>query len=442
MSAFSKRAIKAAGFGALAMAMAAPAWAAVDDLVTQALALEAKGQMADAYALLAPQLSARAGDPDFDYAYGIAAADAGHGLEAILAFQRVLAVQPDNAQARAEIARAYARNGDLESARAQFDTVLADPSIPDPVRQRFSRIVRDLDKVRGGGDTNVSGFVEAIGGYDSNINVATSLNSITLPLLAFLGPATLSGAARSQDSGFFGASGGLSVRAPLSAQTSLYVSALGDGRFNTRISDYNQITATGTAGIAHTLGNRDVVSLSGQYQQFWLGGSPYRSAAGVIGQYTFRLKEGRALSLAAQWYRLDYPTDPLRDADRFAASATFADRTTAITLAGGKEQTRNAASDNLSNAFVSLRGAIEKPLSKRLAVVASAGVEGRFHDADDPLFLQQRRDAELDLAVGMKLLVAHNLTLRPGVSYTRNFSNIALYDYRRFTASVAVRAEF
>src|SRR6185369_14617730 len=140
----------------------------------------------------------------------------------------------------------------------------------------------------------------------------------------------------------------------------LYVSALGDGRFNTRTSDYDQITATGTAGIAHTLGNRDVVSLSGQYQQFWLGGSRYRSAAGAIGQYTFRLKEGRALSLAAQWYRLDYPTDPLRD----------------------------AASDNLSNAFVSLRGAIEKPLSQRLALIASAGVEGRFHDADDPLFLK------------------------------------------------------
>ena len=106
MSAFSKRAIRAAGFGVLAMAMAAPAWAEVDDLVKRALALEKAGQMADAYALLAPQLSARAGDPDFDYAYGIAAADAGHGLEAILAFQRVLAVQPDNAEARAEIARA------------------------------------------------------------------------------------------------------------------------------------------------------------------------------------------------------------------------------------------------------------------------------------------------------------------------------------------------
>ena len=426
----------------VAIVIATPASATVDQLVQQALALHQQNHALEAWQLLSPHVGERAGDPDFDYALGIAASDSGHVAEAILAFQRVLAVQPDNAEARAEIARAYARTGDLESARAQFDTVLADPSIPDPVRQRFSRIVRDLDKVRGGGDANVAGFVEGSAGYDSNINVATSLNSITLPLLAFLGPATLSGTARSQDSAFLGASGGLSVRAPLSAQTALYVSALGDGRFNTRTPDYNQITATGTAGIAHTLGNRDVVSLSGQYQTFWLGGSRYRSAVGVIGQYTFRLKEGRALSLAAQWYRLDYPTDPLRDADRFAASATFADRTTAITLAGGKEQTRNTASDNLSNAFVSLRAAIEKPLSQRLALVASAGAEGRFHDADDPLFLERRRDAEIDLSVGLKLLVAHDVTLRPCVSYTRNFSNIGLYDYRRVTANIAIRAEF
>lgn len=422
--------------------VASPASAAIDPLVRQALSLHQNGKPQEAYQLLLPHISRRAGDPDFDYAIGIAASDSGHVAEAILAFQRVLAVQPDNAEARAEIARAYARTGDLESARAQFDTVLSDPSIPDPVRQRFSRIVRDLDKVRGGGDTNVSGFVEGSGGYDSNINAATSLNSITLPLLAFLGPATLSGAARSQDSAFLGASGGLSVRAPLSAQTALYVSALGDGRFNSRTPDYDQVTATGTAGIAHTIGNRDVLSLSGQYQQLWLGGSRYRSAVGAIGQYTFRLKEGRALSLAVQWYRLDYPTDPLRDADRFTASITFANRTTAITLTGGKEQTREAASDNLSNAFVSLRAAIEKPLSQRLALVASVGAEGRFHDADDPLFLERRRDTEFDLSVGMKLLVTHDVTLRPGISYTRNFSNIGLYDYRRVTASIAIRTEF
>ena len=42
--------------------------------------------------------------------------------------------------ARAEIARVYALSGDVDTARAQFDTVLQDPSLPDPVRQRFTRM--------------------------------------------------------------------------------------------------------------------------------------------------------------------------------------------------------------------------------------------------------------------------------------------------------------
>lgn len=430
---------------AIALCIAAPGAAlaqAIDPLVSQALALQHDGKAQDAYALLAPHVGERAGDPDFDYVLGLAASDSGHLPEALLAFQRVLALQPNNAEARAEIARVYARMGDIESARAQFDTVLGDPSIPDPVRQRFTGIVRDLDKIRGGGGTDVTGFVEAVGGYDSNINAATDLTSITLPLFAFLGPASLSGAAVSQDSGFAGASAGLSVRTPVSAQDSLFASAIFNSRFNTRGGTFDQITAAGTAGAAHVLANRDVISLSGQYQRFWLGGDHYRTAYGAIGQYTFRLSGGRALSLGVNWYRLDYPTDPLRGADRYTATITYAGKRAAITASGGKEQVRNPAGANLSNTYASLNLGAELPVAEKLSVVLSGSAEGRWHDAADPLFLRTRRDVQLDASIGLKAAITGNLSLRPMVTYTRNFSNISLYDYHRVTASLALRAEF
>ena len=427
---------------AFCVVMASPAIASVDPLVQRAIALEKQGKAQDAYALLAPLVGQRGDDPDLDYVLGLAASDSGHLPEAILAFQRVLALQPDNAEARAEIARAYARLGDVESARAQFDTVLADPTIPDPVRQRFTGIVRDLDSVRRGGERTVSAFVETSGGYDSNINVATNLTSITLPVLAFLGPATLSGPATAQDSGFVGTDGGISVKLPVSAQTSVYASGLVDARFNTRTPTFDQVVATGTAGVAHTLDNHDVASLSGQYQAFWLDGTHYRSAYGAIGQYTLNLHDGRALSFGAQYYRLAYPTDRQRDANRFSGSASYVGRIAVVTATGGIEDTVQAGAENLSNTFFSLRGSIEKPVAARMAVVASLGAEGRFHHADDPLFLMRRHDGQIDASLGLKVLLARDITVRPSVSYTRNFSNIALYDYRRFTASVAVRAEF
>src|SRR5215207_2767472 len=78
-------------------------------------------------------------------AWPAAAQDSGRFGEAIIALQRVLAVQPDNAPARAELARAYAMAGDIDTAREQFATVVDDPSLPDPVRQRFTGFVRQFD---------------------------------------------------------------------------------------------------------------------------------------------------------------------------------------------------------------------------------------------------------------------------------------------------------
>src|SRR3546814_12364046 len=88
----------------------------------------------------------------------MAALDAGRYGESVIALQRVLAVQPNNAPARAELARAYALAGDIDTARAEFATVVDDPSLPDPVRQRFTGFVRQFDKQISGGGSDVSGF--------------------------------------------------------------------------------------------------------------------------------------------------------------------------------------------------------------------------------------------------------------------------------------------
>src|SRR3990170_3666279 len=91
-------------------------------------------------------------------------------------------------RARAELARAYALAGDIDTAREQFATVVDDPSLPDPVRQRFTGFVRQFDRAIAGGGSDVSGFLDARGGHDSNINSATDLTTVTIPLFAFLGP--------------------------------------------------------------------------------------------------------------------------------------------------------------------------------------------------------------------------------------------------------------
>ena len=228
--------------------VAIPALAIVDDPVRNALALHVAGKADAAYAMLAPLEKARAGDPDYDYALGLAAADSGRHGQAIIALQRVLAVQPSNGPARAEIARVYALAGDVDTARTEFDTV------PDPVRQRLDRLIRGYDRQIAGGGDDISGYIDAEGGYDSNINAATGLNAITLPVFAFLGPATLSGNATRQGDGFGQVQAGLSIGTGLSRQTRGFVSALGSYRENFGSRSFDQACPISSVGCSTSIG--------------------------------------------------------------------------------------------------------------------------------------------------------------------------------------------
>ncbi|MDY7097267.1 MAG: tetratricopeptide repeat protein [Pseudomonadota bacterium] len=410
-------------------------------------AMPALAQQSDAgdaqarYSALSAQEKQRAGDPAFDYQLGIAAIDSGRYGDAIIALQRVLAVQPENAAARAELARAYALAGDIDTARDQFATVVDDPTLPDPVRQRFTGFVRQFDKQIAGGGSDVSGFVDAQFGYDDNVNSATDLTSIVIPLFSFLGPGQLGAGAVAQGDEFFDITAGVSGVTAISRQDRLLASALGNIRENAD-ANFDQAALTGTAGYAHSFAGGDVISLSGQVQQFWLDDNSLRTSFGAIAQYTKPLSQGRAITLSAQWNRLNFDNDPLRDADRYAAGVGFVGQRFAANITGGKEETRRQAGDAQSFGFVTANIGAELPVAKRLAVVAGAAFDLRRYDAPDALFLTEREDERIDVQGGLKFAVLDNLFLQPRATYSRNWSNIALFDFERWTVSVGARFEF
>ena len=414
---------------ALSLALAAPA-------------LAQSGEAEAAYAELSPQADERAGDPEFDYALAIAAIDTARYGEAIIALQRVLAVQPDNAAARAELARAYAMAGDIDTAREEFSTVVDDPTLPDPVRQRFTGFVRQFDEQISGGGSSVSGFVDARVGHDSNVNAATDLTTLTIPLFSFLGPGTLGAGARAQDDEFAEISAGISGVHAVGRQDRVFGSLLGNARENFDVSAFSQESLTATAGYAHSFANRDVISVSAQAQVFALDWDGYRDSVGAVVQYTHMTGRGQALTVSGQYNRLNYAGQPLLDADRFAAAVGYVTQNVSATLQGGKEETRRVAGDHYSNWFANASIGAEVPLGENLALVAGGAFDLRRYDAPDPLFLVERSDERLDLQAGLKVRLTGNLFLQPRVTYTRNWSNIALYDYDRWTASAGLRFEF
>lgn len=413
-----------------------------NDAGAEAAAKAAREKAESDYRALSADVARRAGDPAFDYALGIAALDSGRYGEAIIALQRVLAVQPENAAARAELARAYALAGDIDTAREQFATVVDDPSLPDPVRQRFTGFVRQFDKQIRGGGSDISGFVDARVGHDSNINTATEQNSIVIPLFSFLGPGQLGAGAVAQSDEFYDITAGISGVTAIGRQDRLFASLLGNWRDNLNTSQFDQAALTATAGYAHSFANHDVLSVSAQVQEFRLDDAGFRSSWGLTTQYTKPLSGGKAVTVSAQWNRLDFDGDPLRDADRYTAGVGFVGKIFAANLNGGTEETRRRPGDHLSFDFVGGNIGAEVPLAKRVAAVGGIAFDLRRHDAPDPLFLVRRKDERLDLQAGLKVAVADRLFLQPTATYSRNWSNIALFDFERWTLSVGARFEF
>ena len=60
----------------------------------------------------------------------------------------------------------------------------------------------------------------------------------------------------------------------------------------------------------------------------------------------------------------------------------------------------------------------------------------------DVLFMTEREDERVDASLGLKIAITDNLLIQPKATLTRNWSNIALYDYERWSASAALRYEF
>ena len=164
--------------GALLLPCSSPLPAA-DATLEQARQFIDNSDAKAAYGLLIPLQAARAGDPDYDLLLGVAANEAGRHSEAVFALERVLAVQPNNVRARAEIARAYFALGERPTARKEFETVRKQ-DVPPDVTATIQKYLDAMARAESTERFTITGYAEMGIGHDTNVNSATSGNQIAV----------------------------------------------------------------------------------------------------------------------------------------------------------------------------------------------------------------------------------------------------------------------
>ncbi len=410
-------------------------------LLEEAHELHAGGKAEQAYKLLQAQADNNAGEPEFDYLLGIAAIDAGVPLQAVFALERVLDIEPDNALARAELARAYYLIGENEAARAEFEKA-KESKMPALVRMQIDNYLSSIDERILGGKQRTVLYLEAGGGFDSNVNSATDSSQITAPnglVFDVNSPEVDSPVSRIEAGGSF-------TRA-IRGDLNWY----GNGKLEfynaTDTSEFSTRNAEAAIGL-HFLRGREQYRLALVAQNFAVDSTTRRNLFGLNGQWQHTLDARNMLSIFAQLATLKYPEARTLDADQLSTGVSWIHAMTGshqpvfyLTGFVGSENEKETVAEFAGRDYFGVRTGIQLKTSPQLSWSGVLAYQASdYHGAD--VFGITHRDDYLNLQLAANYSFAKNWLLKPQFSYTNNDSNAELSAYTRTTAMVNIRREF
>jgi tetratricopeptide (TPR) repeat protein len=435
----------------LLLAIALPlSVSAADDVLMQAKRQLDNGKAQDAYDLLIPLQSARAGDPEFDFLLGSAALELGRNTEAVFALERVLAVQPNSGPARALIARAYYNLKETEAAKREFENVKKQ-EVPPEVSATIDRFLDAIARVEESSRTVIHGFVELGVGYDTNVNSATADSQVAPPAFGGL-IFNLAPASTQQEDTFLMFGGGVSFTHPFSKRLSLFGGLAYHNQTNNSESNFSTYYYDVNLGLSYRF-DRDTYTLAAQFNSFWVDDpalyrDAYRNASGVTAQWQHDFDSRNQVSLFGQYSFLEYPDQEIRNANRYVGGAGYAHafgRGAVITYLGGyvgqEAETRDGV-PQFGNNFYGVRVGGQWNVSNQVAFYLNASGEERKYGGPDPSFLIDREDKQYNASAGVIFVVRKGLRITPQVNWTDNTSNIPIYEFDRTVYQVVLRYDF
>jgi len=434
--------------GALAQTPARnPALAQADQLMKA-------NRAADAYALLAPLEDQLAGDPDYDYLFGISALDSGKHDKATLAFERVLAVNPAFAGARLDMGRAYLMMGDRTRARTEFETVLSQ-NPPAAARAAVNKLLQDIEQSEKKERRQLRVYAELALGHDSNINNATAQSIVNIPALGNLG-FTLAPTAVQSKSAFSNYSAGVDYLEKFTPDLAGFAGASWRRRDNSKNDTFDADSFEVRGGVSFGPATNQL-TVTGSEGRFKLDANLNRKVDNLGADWRYAIDPTNQLSAFSQYSRFRF-TDVGSNVNSFNSTTSgvgylrlLADNKLALsgTLLWGKERDRGfdgfngperrADGEKRSLGWrVSALYQVRADLELSVALTQMSSDYARLNAG----FQRNRGDDLTDFSVGATWRFMKDWSFRPSITHTRNTSNIPLNAFRRTESMLAVRKDF
>lgn len=386
------------------------------------------------------------GDPAFDFYFGVAAINAGHAGEGVLALERYLLNFPGNVDARLELARGYFVLGEDARAREEFEAVSR--LKPSPAVQ--AGIDRFLDAIRSRESrfrTTANLFVEIGLGYDSNINGGVGSANIVLPAFGLV---TVTQAGVQQSDTFTHLAAGAQINHPVAPGLAVFgglgaESKLHHGSFE---SQFDLLTLAANGGVT-LLRENDLYRLGAYYANLDVDNTAFRDITGAAAEWQRQFDEFQSISVALQYGDLDYKgNNDVRDS-RLSQLALGYRRAfiahwqplLSVNLYLGQEDNQRDR-DDLSRNLYGFRASLAGSPAPKWAASAGAFYQlSDYHDPEPQLGVT-RRDSYYGLDLTVSYALRRSLSLRGEFLLSRNDSNIALFEYDRNLFALKLRYDF
>lgn len=430
---------------------------ATEKLLSTAESLMKEGRYKEAYAWLQPFEFSLAGDKHFDYLLGIAALDSGKPDKATLAFERVLAVDPNFAGARMDMARAYYQLGDLARAKIEFELVMKQnpPQAASVTIQKYLDAINAREKVE---RTHLTAYFEGGLGHDSNINAATSQAQISVPAFGNM-VFTLNPGSMRTSGNYEGLAGGAEVNHLLNADLGLYAGMDLRQRGYRGHAQFDSLDVAAHAGVFYHR-DSEVFRLGLTGDQYRLGSAhqPNRDTSGLGAEWRHQAGANNQLTTFGQFARNRFIGSgmevqnfdlallgeswlhALADGKSAVFGSLFAGRETAV--APVTSLNPSGGRPDGDKTLLGLRVGTQINQDEMVDYFASMGFQRGNYSKDNLAFLAKRTDTLWDLNAGANLHLDKDWTLRPQLVMSRNKSNIPIYSFNRLDVSVLLRWDF
>ncbi|HEY4998334.1 MAG TPA: porin family protein [Usitatibacter sp.] len=431
-------------------------------MLDSARRLLAAGNAKQAYAELSAVQDKMTGMPEFDYLLGVSALDSGKIEDAIIAFERVLALVPNHAGAQMDLARAYYAAGSFDLAESEFKKLAA--SNPPPAAQiAINRYLEAIQTRKQQTQAGWSAFGELGLGYDSNITGvpgnfgAAAQQSFNLIGIEATGNSVKRSAAFAQ--GGIGAE----YHYPWNRGWSFFAGGELRGRAYRRESDFNISQGEAHAGGALNAGD-DQYRISASYAPFYQKGAAPgdpqptndRRMGGASLDWRHAIDTRTQYGLGLQVNSIRFPRNPIEDFNQVYLAASLLKSyeragspllylTAFVTDDHAKHEFDNGSggTSTKSKNLGGVRSYLQYSIQPKLQAFTGLGVIYR-KDKDDfsrSTVVEHGKDVYGEASLGLAWQFRDKCALRLQYAYSHNSSNIDIYDFSRTEISSTIRCD-